>query len=231
MKKIILLTCLLFSVAANAQRPRDMYSNIELMRINLKEKLNLPARWLPKLLIQAFCEGKIKAYYPYNVNKECSYYEFVSHFAAGKTQPQPSADEFSNISCPASFCMAGDDELMKMFQDHIEIFQVKRFDKNLSTEVYDIKYIRIKFIKEKYGQVFDYQGPVFYYEDVAALGEEYKLPNPKNDAAKLSFKQFLQMRQWTGVVVNDELNNSNRPRVNDKDKDKPNNKEKDQWHQ
>jgi hypothetical protein len=229
MKKIILLSVLLFSLSAQAQRPRDMYSNIELMRINLKEKLNLPARWLPKLLIQAYCEGKIKGYYPYNVNKECSYYEFASHFAGGKTQPIPvSADEF-NITCPASFCLSDDDDFMKKFQDHIEIFQVKRFDKTLSTEVYDIKYVRLKFIKEKYDKVFDYQGPVFYFEDVCALGEEYKLPNPKNDAAKLTFKQFLLIRQWTGVVVNDELNNGNRPRANDKDKQ--DNKEKDQWHQ
>ncbi|MFL5752350.1 MAG: hypothetical protein ACJ76F_03010 [Bacteroidia bacterium] len=228
MKKFILPAFLFFSLVMQAQRPRDMYSNIELVRINLKEKLNLPARYLPKLLIQAYCEGKIKAYYPFNVNKECSYYEFASHFAGGKTQPIPGADEFSNINCPASFCIAGDDELMKKFQDHVELFQVKRFDKNLSTEVYDIKYIRIKFIKEKYDQVFDFQGPVFYFEDVIALGEEYKLPNPKNDAAQLTFKQFLQIRQWNGVVINDELNNGNRPKVNDKNKQ--DNKEKDNWH-
>jgi|ERR1700741_1320464 len=229
MKKLIALSFVVFSFTLHAQRPRDMYSNIELFRINLKEKINLPARYLPKLLLQAYCEGKIKAYYPFNVNKECSYYEFASHFAAGRAQPIPGADEFSNISCPGNFCMWNDDDMLKKFQDHVELFQVKRFDKNLSTEVYDIKYIRIKFIKEKYDQVFDFQGPVFYYEDVIALGEEYKIPNPKNDAAKLTFKQFLEIRQFNGFVVNDELNNNNRPKANDKDK--KDNKEKDQWHQ
>jgi hypothetical protein len=71
MKKILLFVLVIACFSGQAQRL--MYKEFQVMRISLKEKFNLPARDLPRLLIQAFCEGKITAYYPQKPKLECSY--------------------------------------------------------------------------------------------------------------------------------------------------------------
>jgi hypothetical protein len=226
MKKIVVvILCLsLFPLFIQSQsKDRNNYKNFEVMKVQLKEKFNLPARNLPKLLVKAYCEGLIQGYYPLNVDSVCSYYSFVKHFGFGKIQPIPSADEYTDINCPFSFCYDPNNPYFEPFMQNYEIIQTKRFDANKSSEVYDIRYIRLIFVKEKGGQEFDLLGPVFKYDDVIALTrDDFKIMNPKNDAAGFTFKQYFEKRMFQGYTVKPSLNQSTTP--NQKDK-----REKDSW--
>jgi hypothetical protein len=226
MKKHLFLSIAvaLITLSSIAQtKDNNVVKQGEIMKVPLLEKFNLPARKLPELLIKAYCEGLIQGYYPLNVDSACSYHQFMRHFGMGKTQPIPSADEFTNIQCPVSFCDNPNDPILEQFKHSYEIIQNKRFDKNLSTEVYDIKYIRLIYVKEKGDQMFDLLGPVFKYEDVIALTRgDFKLINPKNAAADFTFKQYFEARMFHGYVLQTSLLKGNNP-------DEKRNKEKDMW--
>ena len=223
-KYILLVLALAFSQLINAQvKSGSTYQQGEIMKIPLMEKFNLPARKLPEILLKAYCEGLIKAYYPMNVDSVCSYHNFMKQFAYGKTQPKPSADEFSNIQCPASFCEGGDEAVLEQFRHSFEIIQQKRFDKAMSKEVYDITYVRLVFVREKADMIWDVLGPVFKYEDVIALTrDDQKLLNAKNQAAPISMKQYFSGRMFHGYLIKTSLLNSKNPDVKQ-------NKEKNMW--
>lgn len=223
-KNIILVLALVFSQLLNAQvKSGSTYQQGEIMKIPLIEKFNLPARKLPEILLKAYCEGTIKAYYPNNVDSTCSYHNFMKQFAYGKTQPKPSADEFSNITCPMSFCDYPDNPALEQFKHSFEIVQQKRFDKAMSKEVYDISYVRLIFVREKGDLIWDVQGPVFKYEDVIALNrDDQKLQNAKNQAAPISLKQYFSGRMFHGYLTKTSLLKSTNP-------DEKKNKEKNMW--
>lgn len=225
MKKLLILSLLIGSaISINAQtKDRNMLKQGEIFKVPLLEKFNLPARKLPPLLIKAYCEGLIQGYYPLQVDSPCSYHMFMKHFGFGKTQPKTSADEFTDISCPQSFCEFPDDPTLDNFKYSFDLIENKRFDKNLSTEVYDIKYIRLVYVFQKGDITTDLLGPVFKYEDVIALTrDDFKLPNPKNAAAGVTFKQFFTQRMFQAYLIKTSLLKSNDP-------DPKKNKEKDVW--
>ncbi len=223
-KHIIIALTLGLTQLVNAQvKSGSTYQQGEIMKIPLIEKFNLPARKLPEILLKAYCSGMIKAYYPMNVDSVCSYHDFMKQFGYGKTQPKPSADEFTNIACPASFCEGGDEAVLDQFKHSYEIIQQKRFDKAMSKEVYDISYVRLIFVREKGNLIWDVLGPVFKYEDVIALArEDQKLMNPKNQAAPVSLKQYFTGRMYHGYLIKTSLLKSNNPDVKK-------NKEKNMW--
>lgn len=224
MKNIILVLALISTQLLNAQlNSGSTYRNGEIVKIPLMEKFNLPARKLPEILLKAYCEGTIKAYYPNNVDSACSYHNFMKQFGYGKTQPKPSADEFTNIQCPTSFCEGGDEAVLDQFKHTYEIIQQKRFDKAMSKEVYDINYVRLIFVREKGDMIWDVMGPVFKYEDVIALDrDDQKMTNPKNQSAPISLKQYFAGRMFHGYLTQTSLLKSNNP-------DPKKNKEKNMW--
>ena len=195
--------------------------NFQITRMPLIEKFNLSARELPRLLIRAYCEGKIAAYYPYAPETACSYHEFASHFAVTKTQPVVAGDKFEDVPCPSSFCINKEEESLAPFCFYYDVIEDKNFNTQTSTEKHHIKYIRLIYKLERHGEEILYIGPVFNYDDVLALdASEYSLFNPKNDAARIGFKLYFEGRMFSGFPVG-----TGKPQQ----KTNPN-KEKDKWH-
>ncbi len=193
---------MLFSIFCFGQTlNNNVYKQAEVMKVPLLEKFNLSARKLPQLLIKAYCEGLIQAYYPLDIDSTCSYHNFMHQFGFGKTQPIPAIDELTLIQCPESFCNDPDNPILDQFKHSFELIQSKRFDANTSMEVYDIKYLRLIYVKETGDQMFDLLGPVFKYEDVIALTrDDFKLPNPNNAAASITLKQYFSKRMFHGYL-------------------------------
>jgi hypothetical protein len=231
MKKTLYITCFaLLSLVVSAQKTNDIWRQFETFRIPLKEKVNLPLRKLPGELIRAYCEGSIKAYYPMDTTKEVGYHEFVAHFDMGVCQPEgnTTGDEFTKVPCPQAFCASNDEYTIEKFLVYFELLQVKRFDKNKSMEIIDVKYVRLKYTYMKGDLEVILDGPVFKYSDIAALAvnypDLYKVPNPKNTAEDHTIKKVLDMRMFNGIVL--EKHKPFDHPSNEKDK----NPEKDRWH-
>ena len=203
MKKIIILSAFIFCAMNHYSERRNdsrlMEKQYNITRISLKEKFNLPARDLPSLLIQAYCEGKISGYYPLKPSEICGYHEFTAHFSVKKYQPSRNDDTFEEINCPASFCNTKNEASVEPFRLLVDLMEDKVFSRETSSQKMNIKYIRLLYVYEKHGLEVVLNGPLFLYEDVVKLNaEEYALPNPKNDAAKVSFKKFFEGRMFQG---------------------------------
>ena len=220
MKKIFLQFIFLtgFNNLFQAQVNTNAISNTEVFIIPLKEKMNLPLRKLPIELIKAYCEGNIKAYYPLDTAKECSYHEFVGHFHSGACQPQgtASANEFQQTPCPESFCNRNDESILENFLFRIELIETKRFDKNKSVEIYDIKYVRLKYLYYQHAMEIAVDGPIFKYADIVRLSQKfpdrYNISNLKNNAENFSIRKILDSRMFNGTTLTTDHHNKKYPR-------------------
>jgi hypothetical protein len=226
MKKNLFLALCIFSVLFTQAQKRKkdqrlMEKKFQVTRISLKEKFNLPARDLPSIVIRAFCEGLIVGYYPQKPGVVCSYHEFAAHFAIAKVQPAQSGDSFEDVNCPQAFCYTKNEATIEPFRFYFDIFETKNFSKETSSEDHSIQYIRLNYVVEKHGMEVSMDGPLFLYDDLIKLvGADYSLMNPKNDAAKISLKQFFEKRMFTGF----DLKTGDGP-----EQPKNPNKEKDKW--
>ena len=220
MNKLLYILILFFSLHFYKAQ-KFVEKDFQITRVPLKEKFNLSARSLPRLLAKAFCEGKIVGYYPWLPDVECSYHEFASHFAVNQTQPVVTGDKFEDVPCPSSFCINKDEESLEPFCFYFDVIETKVFNTQTATGKNNIKYVRLIYTMEKHGMEIFYNGPIFLYEDVIALNvSDYSLFNPKNDAAPISFKQYFEGRMFSGFP----LGTGKQPK-----KTNPN-KENDKWH-
>jgi len=226
MKKLVSIIFIILSIVNGyAQGNNDMLKHSELIRVPLLEKFNLPAQKLPILLMRAYCEGLIQGYYPQQVDSPCSYYKFVKQFGFGNVQPSTTADQSSGLSCPVEFCGDEINGPIENFMHYFEIIEQKRFDKNKSSEVHEIRYIRLIYTMEKEGLMVDLLGPVFKYEDVIALNrEDFKLLNTQNNSANFTFKHYFENRRFHGYLLKTSL-------LNGRDPDPKKKREKDVWEQ
>ncbi|MFN5183295.1 MAG: hypothetical protein ACK5D5_09775 [Bacteroidota bacterium] len=205
-------------------------SNTQIFNIPLKEKFNLPLRNIPIELIRAFCEGNIKAYYPKDSTKECSYHEFVAHFNAGACQPDKKnqGNEFGNIPCPNNFCNNNDENVLENFLFNIELIEEKKFNREKSVENYNVKYIKLKYNYDLMGNNYNLEGPLFRYNDVVELTKKYSdrylVQNPKNSAENFSMRKIIESRMFSGNVISPNNQNSHYPEK------KNNNKDDDRYH-
>jgi hypothetical protein len=230
MKKSILsiISVLILLGSYQAQRNNSAHSQYEFFTVPLKEKFNLPLRKIPVELIRAFCEGNIVGFYPLDTNKACSYHEFIAHFHTGVCQPDPgkNSDEFMLSNCPSNFCESNDEELLKNFLLKIELLQWKHFDREKSKEVYNVKYVKLKFLTTINDSETYLDGPIFKIRDINELSklfpEKYMIPNPKNAAENFSIRRILETRMFTG-----EPNKTNNKRQQNNDNK---NREKDYYH-
>jgi len=217
--KLFTISLIFCSVVLNAQRL--MEKEFQVTRIPLKEKFNLAARDLPSLLIQAFCEGKITAYYPQKPSLECGYHEFAAHFEVLKTQPVAKGDVFEEVYCPNAFCSTKNEASVEPFRLYFDVIEDKEFSNQKSSEKFNIRYIRLIYAFDKHGMEVIKTGPLFVYEDVSKLNaQDYSLLNPKNDAARISFKKYFESRMFMGFPLS--ADNAQPKKTNP-------NKENDKW--
>lgn len=217
MKKLIAILFLLGFTVSAQQKYIDR--NFQITRVSLKEKFNLPARMLPRLLIQAYCEGKIAGYYPYKPETVCSYHEFAAHFNVLQTQPSVKGDAYENVDCPSGFCITKDDPNLDPFCLYFDIIEDKLFNTQTSTQKHKIKYIRLTYCYKKHDLEIISPGPVFLYDDVIQLSApDYALMNPKNTAAKIGFKQYFEGRMFHGFFL--DIDGKPRPTNPDRERDK-----------
>lgn len=193
-KGILLFTALLVTIWNFGQDER-----ITLNEVNLGEKHNQILRGLPEILLKAYCKGEISAYYPKYLKAKVSFSEFLNY----SDIEDPSYNE-QGLLCPNEYCDINKEDL-KMFNKVLEFVEIEKRAQVGQEPSKIIYYIRLKIKKKDFYLNEDkyYNGPVFFTRDILALGEKYKLFNPKNDAAPLSIKKVILARIFTSSIIKD----------------------------
>lgn len=169
-------------------------------RIDFKEKMNTPAKIIPTLLLKAFCNGEIQAYYPNaeTVSVNCS--DFLAQF--GMVEPIVlSTSGGDQIPCISQIYLQLDPNLLRCFSYYMDVDESWEMDSKTSRLTKRIKYVRLIYSAWCSSMNFDYNGPVFKYSDIDKLNENYRVPNPQNLAINLKIGDFFKIRPYNAVII------------------------------
>lgn len=158
------------------------------------EAQNAMAAKIPGLLLEAYRNGHIKAYYPAQPNQVIPYAQFLQHFGEGTKAQQVIA------TGPDWFC--GDQEMPKASKEVLDClsqqFEIgERLVENRVTRMNELKqeFIRLIFPSECHPAAIDTYGPVFKINDLRKIiGKAYRIPNPENDAISYSIEDVMRLR-------------------------------------
>ena len=135
--------------------------------------------------------GEIAAYYPKYIKSQVSFKEFMNYAYL----EDPTYNE-QMILCPEEHCKINREDL-KFFQKTIEFIEIEKEAKVGQEPSKMIYYLILKIHKN--GK--SYNGPVFFANDILALGNKYKLYNPNNDAAPISIQKLFLSRMFSSRTI------------------------------
>ncbi len=182
----------IFSVEVFAQNHNGNTIETEVQhRIYLDEKMNLPLKTLPNMLLEAFCDGRLKAYFPNRPDVQMSYYDFLYYFSI----PEPVIDP-TGLGCPSAQCKLLDYGYIEAFSEAIDFAEMQLLDQKTSAYHYQTLYFRLVFPAKYTLNAKEYYGPVFRYEDVIKVFPNAVFFNRQNDAAKFTLKHIFSTRNF-----------------------------------
>jgi hypothetical protein len=186
-----LLSLTLFWFATNlllAQGP------VEISTVFSSEKQNLMASEIPGLLLEAYRNGDIAAYYPQNMNVRIPYVQFLQHYGESEKAAQILS------APPAWFCDGTrypklEPGKQQCFKERFEIGeQVVRNDVTMMPEKKQA-FIRLIFSAECH-DIGATLGPVFKIDEMERLGSAYRITNPQNSAVKYRLYELIKLRLY-----------------------------------
>lgn len=195
MKYFILAIILLAGLTAQAQDDKNIPLQKEINgRIRLQEKANQNLSILPEMLLSAFCQGQIKAYYPNRPDVEMSFDNFVSYFNI------PYQPDTGTHSCVCDLCRKLDPAFIAAFSEYMDYTGTERLDNRTGTYTYETKYLRIMLPAHFTLTGKEYAGPVFRYADAEKLFSSPVFFNRQNDAAYFTLKQVFAGRLFAPEI-------------------------------
>jgi len=169
-------------------------------RIDFNEKVNVPAKIIPSLLLKAFCNGEIQAYYPKAETESMKCSDFLTQF--GMVEPiDLSTSEGNQIPCISQNYLQLDPNLIRCFSFYMDVDEIWEMNGKTSRLTKRIKYVRLIYSAWCSIKGFDSNGPVFKYSDIDKLSNNYKVSNPQNLALNLKIGDFFKIRPYNSVII------------------------------
>lgn len=190
------LACLLLLFcfcSAQAQKQKNVPLQKEINgRIHLREKANENLSVLPQMLLSAFCQGQIKAYFPGKPDKEMSFGDFITYFNV----PFRPENDTASHTCACELCKNLDAEFVTAFSQFMDYTEIERFDNSTGKYTYQTQYLKIMLPARYTWLNKEYTGPVFRYADVEKLFPSPVFFNRQNDAARFTLRQIFSQRLY-----------------------------------
>ena len=176
----------------------------ERVRISILEKQNKVAKDIPKMLLQAWCNGDIEAYYPKDMKVKMTYAQFLEHFGM-----EEKAYHLIDHNYPAWYCgneslkcIPIDDLTLSCLQYEIELGEENFFNQQKSIREKRIDYVKLIYSSRCTFQGIEVEGPVFMMKDIKKLNkEQYKVRNMQNDAASFPIWSYLTLGSFNTTTI------------------------------
>ena len=189
MRSLLFLFVVLFSVSLKAQ------SQIIRSKVYLAEKQNKPAEVIPELLIKAYANGDINAYYPMDISRQVNYPQFLNHFGMTSKAYQAIGYDKPTWFCVNDLPVKVNSDVLKCMKYKFEIGE--RSVRNNITYQDEIKlvYVKLLYSEECSVQGLEKEGPVFRFGDIKKLkSSQYKMINPENYSMSYTMADYLLLR-------------------------------------
>lgn len=194
MRRIILTSAVVLSFSALfCQSPG------QLSLVFASEPQNTMASSIPKLLLEAYRQGDIVAYYPMRPNVAIPYAQFLQRYV-GSAQAQQTLKENPSWFCEESELPRLDKSKLSCLSQIFELgekLEVNRVSMQNELKQYFIRLIHSETCDPR---GFETYGPLFKMRDIEKLKKkQYRLINPQNQAVTYNIIDAMRLRLFNAI--------------------------------
>lgn len=200
---ILIIVCLLFLSKISAQNL--FKADTFVYTINLDLSQNVYLKSIPKDLLQGYCKGNWKAYYPKREMNECLYDDFLKRFNSYQINT-------SDNTCIIDYCNSEYFNLLfNEFQRKLKFKEVVYFDQQHSVMKREILWLKLFYSRLENEVWKHYEGPIFWMFEINQAPEKIKVVNKMYRTEAWSLEKTFSSPEF---IVNENTQKNNKQKLN-----------------
>lgn len=190
--KILCIFSLIFQIGANAQSIENL-DEYKHFRIQLDNRTNKHLKDIPMQILEGYCKGTIKAYYPNAIYNEVNFNDFLEHFKWN----EPIMNEA--ILCGEDYCSNPSfSQLFNSFNFYIDYYCKDILDTKTSLKIRKTEFIQLVYSVEYAGKIFNFRGPLIRLDEISEI---IYMKNETNNAQQQSIKTVFDIGRFYSVQL------------------------------
>ena len=130
-------------------------------RIQLNNRSNRHLKDIPRQLLEGYCKGIYRAYYPNAIFNEVNFGDFMDHFRWS----EPVLNE--SILCGEDYCSSqAFRPLFERFDMYLDFYEHSYFNQGTSLTERKVEYLQLVYRLETGGQEYIFRGPLFRMDEI-----------------------------------------------------------------
>jgi len=191
-KQLIFMAMLLISLKSIGQSALPL-EDLKHFRIQLLNRTNKNLFGVPKQLLEGYCEGLFKAYYPKEIYTEVNFGDFLSHFSWS----EPVLNE--SVMCGEDYCSSASfKELFERFDLYLDYYEYAYFNTSTSRTERKVEFIQLVYSIEVNGTAYFFKGPIFRMDEIGKL---VIAKNEGNESVQQSLKYTFELARFYSVEI------------------------------
>lgn len=161
--KLFFAICCMQFINVNAQQAPDP-QDMKHYRIQLDNRTNQHLKLVPSQIIEAYCNGQLKAYYPKSCYTEVNFGDFLYHFKWA----EPLNNEV--VSCGENYCSNPSFiPFFERFNYYLDYYEHNYYDKRTGLLLRKVAFVQLAYTLEYDGVQHTFTGPLFRMDELEKL--------------------------------------------------------------
>ncbi|MFM9945920.1 MAG: hypothetical protein ACKVQB_11900 [Bacteroidia bacterium] len=211
MNKTIIIAVFIFSFCkTNGQSPALALEDMKHYRIQLDNRSNRHLLDVPRQLLEGYCKGIYKAYYPLAVFNEVNFGDFLAHFRWG----EPVFNE--TVLCGDDYCSNSVfAELFNRFNVSLDFYEQNYYNTQTARMERKVHFIQLVYTMDVAGKVSNFKGPIFRMDEIE---KTIRLRQDEaNNAETQSIKYTFELGRFYAVEITEKDIKTKEKRTNQED--------------
>ncbi len=210
MNKVIIIIAFIVSFyKVQAQSPALALDDLKHYRMQLDNRSNRHLMGVPKQLLDGYCKGIYKAYYPKAIFNEVNFGDFLSHFRCA----EPVLNE--TILCGDDYCSnAAYNELFSRFNIYLDYYEYNYFNTQTSLMERKVPFVQLVYSVDVAGKTYAFKGPLFRMDEIE---KTILIKNEANNAEPQSINYVFELARFYSVEITDNDIKTKERRTNQED--------------
>lgn len=194
-KAIIFIAFIVSFCKVQAQSAALALDDLKHYRIQLDNRSNRHLMGVPKQLLDGYCKGIYKAYYPKAIFNEVNFGDFLSHFRWA----EPVLNE--TILCGDDYCSnAAYNELFSRFTTYLDYYEYNYFNTQTSLMERKVPFVQLVYNVEVAGKIYSFKGPLIRMDEIE---KTILVKNEANNTEPQSIKYVFELGLFYSVEITD----------------------------
>jgi len=175
-------------------------------RIQLDNRTNRHLKEVPKQLLDGYCKGIFKAYYPKATFNEVNFGDFLSHFLWN----EPLLNE--SVFCGEDYCSNPSfTEFFSRFNFYLDYYELNTINTTNSVMVRKVEFVQLVYSLEVYGTTYLFKGPLFRMDEIE---KNILVKNSANNSEPQSIKYVFELGRFYSKQIIDSEYKTKEKRLN-----------------